>query len=130
MIMSVMKDDEQNAAAKSNIALLSLSQAKPHEARKRSLFALLSCLRFSFFSRICKHTDSQRYYTDSQRYYTDRGALSRPKSSDRAGNGQRHSGQRWVARKMRWRGWLQGENRLQSSGRGGQASSLLIRIAP
>lgn len=82
-----MRDDEQDAAAKSDVA-----QAKPHEKREGAKLssALPSCLRFSvfFFCPTCKHTDSQRYYTD-------RGALSRPGSSDRergAGSDRANSG--------------------------------------
>lgn len=94
MIMSVIKDDEQNAAAKSNIALLSFSQAKPHEARKRSLFALLSCLRFSFFSEFASTqiangiTQIASSITQIEVHFLGRkAATERGTGSDTAGSG-------------------------------------------
>lgn len=110
--MSVMRDDEQNAAAKSNIALSSLAQAKPHEARRRGIFALLLCLRLSLFFFEFASAQLASGITQIKVHFLGREAATE------LGNGQQQSGTA-VGKTRGWRGWLQGENRLQSSGRGG-----------
>lgn len=96
----VMRDDEQNAAAKSNVAFVK-PRAKPSHTKREGEVSslLLLCPRFSFFFsfllNLQKHTDSQIAILHSD--ITDSGALSRPRSSDRAG--ERAATQRWVVRR-------------------------------
>lgn len=82
--MSVMRDDEQNAAAKSNVALLSLAQAKPHEARRRKCLrsSVVSSFLVFFFSRIFASTQIASDITQTEVHFLGREAAT--ESGERA----------------------------------------------
>ena len=104
--MSVMRDDEQNAAAKRHVKSRA-SQATRSEKAKYLRFSVMSS--FFFFFRICKHIDSNDI-TQIKMHFLGREAAIESEEWTAT--------ERIVVDKTRgWRGWLQGENRLQSSGR-------------